>query len=1118
MSRSSGDAIDRGLAAAFGPSGVQPPATSVLQALQARANSALGVHLDSQGLDDAPVKVTEAVKALRDPSGRYQILGEIGRGGVGIVYKGRDSDLGRDVALKVLKDEYADRPDVLARFVEEAQIGGQLQHPGIVPVYELGLHAGERPYFAMKLVKGETLAAQLARRGDPARDRRRLLGIFEQVCQTMAYAHARRVIHRDLKPANVMIGAFGEVQVIDWGFARVLPKGGVADETESLTRASERSVIETVRSAPGSNSVAGSVLGTPAYMSPEQANGDVDHLDRRSDVFGLGAILCEILTGEAPYREADGELVRQAATGALDGALERLRECGADEALVTLCTECLARARRARPESAAEVAERVSAYLTSVEERAREAELRAAEARYRNRTTLICAAAGLVVVMLAAGAWIWNADQAETRRAEAMQRVATAMSAASGARGQAQAAGLDGTLWAAAVSSAEQLLSLTESDDVDGGARAEAESLLGDVQVETRAAETEVQRLERDAAMLARLTTLRIPTEDAVTTPGWDERDSRRLDAEYASAFTEYLGGSSLLEWPSELSLAALRHGDIELELATSLDHWGLVRDSLRDTNGAPDFAGTGRIREIAALLDPYDRWRAQLRTLLPNAAGEGTRLRALAEEAGFESLTAAGCGVLAEALWRAGERDAALVTLRRAQETHPRDFNLCFRLALRLELMDERSWNEASGGYRRTFTPVPEYWEEAVATYRIANALWPEHGAVLHRLGMALEHLGRHGEAERTYRLLLAREPTEPIALHHLGRTLWVQGKYEDAIDAYERALDSDPRQFSTINNLGAVYYAREEYDTASEYFRRALEVDPEHTSSHCNLGNALQGLGKIEDAIECYRTALAIDPAVANIHNCLGNALRVQGEFAAARACYERALELDPDFPSVHFNHGIALRDGGDLEAALESFERAQKLYARLDTPVARKWEASSGTAAQQVRRILALGPALDEVLAGQRAVTSSEEWSGAVAGGYLQRRFQEVVTLTEETLWSAPELVEDSEQGFYTSASAAVLLAAQSTPEPDADERSRMRELAREWLFAELGRCQRWIDEGGESAAEARRRLQQIMGDPDFASVRGDGLEELPAGERAGWEELWSEIGRASGEGGR
>ena len=164
--------------------------------------------------------------------GRYQLQGEIARGGMGAILKGRDVDLGRELALKVLLESHQGNPEVVSRFIEEAQIGGQLQHPGIAPVYELGTfpEPDRRPYFAMKLVKGQTLAALLKERTDPAHDLPRFLAIFEQVCQTMAYAHARGVIHRDLKPSNVMVGSFGEVQVMDWGLAKVLPRGGIADE------------------------------------------------------------------------------------------------------------------------------------------------------------------------------------------------------------------------------------------------------------------------------------------------------------------------------------------------------------------------------------------------------------------------------------------------------------------------------------------------------------------------------------------------------------------------------------------------------------------------------------------------------------------------------------------------------------------------------------------------------------------------------------------------------------------------------------------------------------------------------------------------------------------------
>ena len=198
-------------------------------------------------------------RAAADPSVRYRIDGEIARGGMGEVLKGRDPDLGRDVAIKVLRDDLSGRPEMVRRFVEEAQIGGQLQHPGIVPVYELGTFADRRPFFSMKLVRGQTFAQLLAARLSPADGLPRSLGIFEQVAQTVAYAHARGVIHRDLKPSNVMVGSFGEVQVMDWGLAKVLPRGGVADDAAGRPGARSRDGHRhgAQRFRPGRGAVAG---------------------------------------------------------------------------------------------------------------------------------------------------------------------------------------------------------------------------------------------------------------------------------------------------------------------------------------------------------------------------------------------------------------------------------------------------------------------------------------------------------------------------------------------------------------------------------------------------------------------------------------------------------------------------------------------------------------------------------------------------------------------------------------------------------------------------------------------------------------------------------------------
>ncbi len=361
-------------------------------------------------------------------TGKYMVQGLLGQGGVGAVHKGHDTDLGRDVAMKFLHEKYKDEPAILHRFVEEAQIGGQLQHPGIVPVYELGMADG-RPFFTMKMVKGVTLAKKLAERPSVAHDRRTFLSIFEDICQTMAYAHARGVVHRDLKPANVMIGSFGEVQVVDWGMGKVLQSGGIADEKLAAERQSQLSVIETVRSSGhGTQSVLGSVMGTPAYMPPEQARGDVEAMDERSDVFALGAILCEILTGQPPYVGEPNELIGMAAMSKLDDAHARLANCGAEQDLVELTTQCLMPASAARPQSATAVAKAVHDHLAAAEARAHDATVRALALK---RTQKLGITLTVVIAMgLAASLWFWR--DADAQRGFALEAAAKEKAAADG--------------------------------------------------------------------------------------------------------------------------------------------------------------------------------------------------------------------------------------------------------------------------------------------------------------------------------------------------------------------------------------------------------------------------------------------------------------------------------------------------------------------------------------------------------------------------------------------------------------------------------------------------------------------------------------------------------------
>ncbi len=368
-------------------------------------------------------------------AGRFQLGEELARGGMGIVYRGRDDSLGRDVAVKVLHERYRVDSLVGQRFLDEARITAQLQHPAIPPVFEVGRLSDDRPYLAMKLIKGRTLEELLKERPEPASDRGRFLAVFQQICQAVGYAHSKHILHRDLKPANVMVGAFGEVQVMDWGLAKLLVGGddGAAHEPSAGTEATGGTVIQTAREA-DSGTLAGSMLGTPAFMAPEQAGGELDRLDERTDVFGLGAILCVILTGQPPYAGKSAvDVGLMAIRGALADAHGRLEQCGADAKLVELCRQCLSAEKEARPRDAGAVAATIAGYLAGVEERARQAELeraaaevRAAEQRKRRRVQVGLAAALILVPVVFA----WTENRYASRLAEEQGKTLTALAEA----------------------------------------------------------------------------------------------------------------------------------------------------------------------------------------------------------------------------------------------------------------------------------------------------------------------------------------------------------------------------------------------------------------------------------------------------------------------------------------------------------------------------------------------------------------------------------------------------------------------------------------------------------------------------------------------------------------
>ncbi len=300
---------------------------------------------------------------------RYRFEAFLARGGMGEVWRGFDMLLARGVALKVLREPLFAVDGSRLRFEEEARHLSRLEHPSIVPVHDLGELPDGRPFFVMKLIHGQTLAELLAARATPAEDLPGWVGVFERVCQAVAFAHARDLIHRDVKPSNVMLGELGEVLVLDWGIATALAAGSQPAQGPSTPVLLSPSVAGSATAPGRSETPPGQVMGTPAFMAPEQARGEIGRVGTASDVFGLGGILCVTLTGQPPFTRW-----AQAAAGDLEEAFARLDGCGADAELIALAKACLAPAPEVRPADAAEVAGLVKRYRDEVASRQVEAE------------------------------------------------------------------------------------------------------------------------------------------------------------------------------------------------------------------------------------------------------------------------------------------------------------------------------------------------------------------------------------------------------------------------------------------------------------------------------------------------------------------------------------------------------------------------------------------------------------------------------------------------------------------------------------------------------------------------------------------------------------------------
>ncbi len=360
--------------------------------------------------DDAP--------AIATPVGsRFRRLRLHDKGGQGEVFLAVDTELNREVALKEIQDRYADHTDCRARFVREAEITGNLQHPGIVPVYGLGAYANGRPYYAMRFIDGDSLKDAIGRfhstpRGESSNpagplspdfrslDFRKLLDRFMDVCNAIAYAHSRGVLHRDLKPGNIMLGNYGETLVVDWGMAKTGIRGqGAAVREDGIA---EQSTLRPAGGSDRAKTVAGAIMGTVAYMSPEQAAGRLEQLGPAADVYSLGATLYHLLTGTVAFKGTDA--LNKVRAG--DFAAPRRVQPTVPLALEAVCLKAMARRSADRYATARELAEEVERWLADEPVRAWPEPWTVKARRWtsRHRVLVSSAAACLVVALAALGA------------------------------------------------------------------------------------------------------------------------------------------------------------------------------------------------------------------------------------------------------------------------------------------------------------------------------------------------------------------------------------------------------------------------------------------------------------------------------------------------------------------------------------------------------------------------------------------------------------------------------------------------------------------------------------------------------------------------------------------
>jgi serine/threonine-protein kinase len=1002
-----------------------------------------------------------------------------------------------------------------------------MDHPNIAKVFDAGTTASGRPYFVMELVKGVPITEFCDQRRFTPRQR---LELFATVCQAVQHAHQKGIIHRDLKPSNVLVTLHDTVavpKVIDFGIAKATSQ-----------RLTERTLFTQFAQ----------MVGTPLYMSPEQAELNGLDVDTRSDVYALGVLLYELLTGTTPF---ESEMVKKVGLDEMRRIIREEEPPTPSQRLNTLeakaCStvserrgvdgrrlgqvlrgeldwivmKALEKDRNRRYQTANGLARDLQRYLAgeAVEAGPPSAGYRLRKFAHKYRTSLATAAAFLGLLLLGGAIATWQAvglaradrDRAARERDEARlqakrgQDLQEALGRIAVLRAQAGAAVPgDPAKWAEARALARRAEALLEGGPVEPELAERARALLVGLAEEDndrrlvatldeillRQTETDVQR-NRFAGELA------LP--------------------EYAAAFRAYGLAAGETDPAKAAARVRQRPAAIRDRLVAAMDDWALL---------AHQWEAQERdwVHQVVAAADPDD-WRTRVRRA--RAGRDRAVLEQLAEAVDVARQPPLTLDLLGRSLGAAGAHESAVRLLRRARQRYPGDFWINHDLGH--QLLEGKDKDQRADAVRfstaavalRPNSPGTHYnlglalheqgqLDEAIAAYRQAVELDPKYAAAHNNLGVALADQGKVDEAIQEYRAALRLDPKRANAHNNLGNALKAKGQLDEAIQEYHESLHLDPKAAPAHYNLGVALREKGRLDEAIQEYRAALRLDPTVASAHNGLGVARYEQGKVAEAIEEFRAALRLDPKHVQAHYNLGNGLREQGKFDEAIAAFRDAIRLQPDFGEAHCNLGHVFRRKGQYAEARASLRRGHELGSQRPG-----WKYPSAEWVRQAEQAVALDKKLPAILKGEAQSATVAERLTLARMCYDRAWYVAAARIWSDALAADPARADDLQAPHRYNAACAAARAgagqAKDDPPPDAAAQAQLRRQARDWLQADLAAYAKHLDgKDPQAGSLVQQRLQHWKSDADLAGLRDPGaVANLPAEEQEACRQLWAEV---------